>query len=43
MMAQDAEVASSFQPLLGLATHFFGVSWEPSGRSDDRGPLGLPL
>ena len=37
MMAKDGEVALLFQPLLGLAAHFSGVSREPSGRSDDRG------
>jgi len=37
MMAKDGEVALLFQPLLGLAANFSGVSREPSGRSDDRG------
>jgi hypothetical protein len=36
-MAQDGEVALLFQPLLGLAANFSGISREPSGRSDDRG------
>ena len=42
MMAQDGEVALLFQPLLGLAANFSGVSREPSGRSDDRGQQHAP-
>jgi Rhodopirellula transposase DDE domain len=38
MRAQAGEVARLFQPLWGLGAHFSGVSREPSGRSDDRGP-----
>jgi hypothetical protein len=37
IMAKEGEVALLFQPLLGLAAHFSGVSREPRGRSDDRG------
>jgi hypothetical protein len=36
-MAKDGEVARSFQPLLGLSRSFSGGSWEPHGRSHDRG------